>query len=210
MAIYKKTGKILGINLEEVKKRLKYSVAAPNGSLICHMWFMEIKPYVEGLAVVKHKKNIFSKMQCGVVDIYGIVTLFSGEYNNAIVLGRNLIAVQEKVREDQKGRWGLVDKNGTIICKPKYSKCPEWLIKDKLLLAQIDELLTLLDNKGHQLCKAQYTRVRTTCRRETESGIACEGSREGYWYKINFKGVELKTRYHERAWDKVPLSKWNY
>lgn len=207
MANYKKTGNILGTNLEEVKKGRKYSVAAPNGSLICHMWFVKIKPYVDGLAAVKRKKNIFSKMQCGVVDIYGIVTLFSDEYDDAIVLNKNLIAVKEKVKDGQKALWGLVDKNGTIICKPKYTKCPEWILKDKMLWTQIGNFITVLDSSGHQLCKAQYTRIRPAYYIEKQSGIVCECARGGYWYKINIKGVEIKTKYHEPAYDSVVRSK---
>ena len=196
---YKKTGKMLGKNLEEVKKGRKYNVAAPNGSLICPIWFKKIKPYVDGIAVVQGKKNIFSRTQWGILDIYGIVTWISGEYENVIALTRNLIAVQEKVKKGQKGAWGLVDKNNIVICKPKYDKCPEWIIKGEFLMAQVCCQITILDNAGRQLCKPQYTSLRNAYRDERESGIICEGIRNGYWYKINNKGVELKTGYHESA-----------
>jgi len=149
MASYVKTGKTLDWNRKEVKKGNKYSVADSIGHLICPMWFLEIRSYIDGLATVKYKKNIFSKVQWGVVDTHGCVTLFSGDYENMIVLNHNLIAVQEKGQKGQKGRWGLVDKNGIVICKPQYDECPVCIIGNQFYTVSINGMHMLIDATGH-------------------------------------------------------------
>ena len=159
MANYKRTGRVVANNFEVVKKCGKYGVATINGSLICSIKYLQIKPFVDGLASVKRRKNIFSKVQWGVIDVYGFETLFPGEYADIVVLNRDLIAVQEKTKKARKGRWGLLDKYGRVICKPKYDECPGYVIPNEFWKASIDDLFTLIDSSGHQICKAKYDKI---------------------------------------------------
>ena len=168
-------------------------------NLICPVKYLEIDDFIYGLAVIKYKKHIFSKVQVGVINEKGEETLFSSDCERVEILSYNLLAVQVRVNKDES-KWMLTTRAGQRLSSPKYDKAPKWVVKDKLLSAPIDRLLTLIDDKGNQLCKPRYKFLRSVSRRERESGVACEGARDGYWYKINVKGVELKARYHERAW----------
>lgn len=154
--------------------------------------------YEDGVAVIKYKKNIFSKLQWGVRNENGETTLFAGEFEDVIILSCSLIARKVNLGKDNF-KWELTKWNGQKICPPKYDNCPEWIIKDKLLFAPANNLIALIDNAGHQLCKPRYMRLRPVVyTRERDAGIACEGVRNGLWYKININGVELKTEYHQR------------
>jgi hypothetical protein len=158
---------------------------------------LEIKNFIYGLAVVKFKKNIFSKVQLGVINEKCEETLFPNECEEIIVLGNNLLAVKVRINEGTY-KWMLTTKVGKKLCSPKYDKCPEWVVKDRLLFAPVDNQITLIDNAGHQLCKPKYTRLIINWY-DGENGIVCEGARNGYWYKINIKGVELESKYHRRC-----------
>jgi hypothetical protein len=166
-----------------------------------------VHPKKEGFAVIQYKKNIFSKMQWGIDDEKNNFILFIGKFEDVIVLNSNLIARKVKITKDMF-KWELVKKTGERICQPKYDKCPQliatiWKVQKNtsryFYIAPINGCYAVLDAAGRQLCKPQYTRWREAYRDERESGIICEVARNGYWYKINTKGVELKTKYHERA-----------
>ena len=154
--------------------------------------------YENGVRVIKYKKNIFSKTQWGIKNEKGEITLFSGEFENVVVLSTKLIARKVKLGKD-KFKWELAKYSGQRICQPKYDKCPKWVVRDRLLFAPVNNQIALIDNVGHQLCKPQYTRLAITTSDRT-CGVVCEGARDGYWYKINIKGVELEAKYYRRCY----------
>ena len=174
----------------------RFGIVDPNNRVICPIKYLKIGIFVCGLATVKYKKNIFSKVQIGVVNEKGEETLFPSECEEVKVLSYNLLAVKVRINEN-KYKWMLTTRTGKALCSPKYDEAPEWVVSDKLLRASVDHLITLIDEKGHQLCKPQYYRIRLAPKIDRENGVACEGARNGYWYRINIKGVELKARYHE-------------
>lgn len=183
-------------DLRLVTNGRRFGIVDSNNELICPIKYLKIGIFTCGLATVKYKKNIFSKIQIGIVNEKGEETLFPCECEEIKVLSYNLLAVKVRINEN-KSKWMLTTRNGKSLCSPKYDEAPEWIVSDKLLSAPVDRLITLIDEKGHQLCKPQYYRLRTVHKSERESGVACEGARNGYWYKINIKGVELKARYHD-------------
>lgn len=176
----------------------RFGIEDMHKNLICPVKYLEIGDFIYGLACIKYKKHIFSKVQVGVINEKGEETLFSSDCERVEILSYNLLAVQVRVNKDES-KWMLTTRAGQRLSSPKYDKCPEWIVEGMLLSAPIDGMFTLIDGKGHQLCKAQYVRLRSSAYYR-ETGIACEGARDGYWYKINIKGVELKARYHERSW----------
>lgn len=183
-----------------------YGIEDMHKKLICPIKYLDIGMFGEfGLAIIKYEKNIFSKVQLGVITEKGEETLFPSDCEDIVILSRNLLAVKVRINKTNS-KWMLTTRSGQRLSAPKYDEHPKWIIFDNLLSICIDGLFALSDTKGNQLCKAQYTRFRLEAYyREKETGIACEGARDGFWYKINTKGVEIKTKYHEPVYERVKL-----
>ena len=152
----------------------------------------------EGLAVIKYKKNIFSKMQWGVDDEKNDFILYTGKFEDVRVLNINLIARKIKIGKD-KFKWELAKRSGERICPPKYDECPEFIIRtwissnveNYFYIAPVDGLYTIINGAGYQLCKPKYESIQ----RDFYGDGFLKGLRTGTWYKLNKKAVEL-----ERLW----------
>jgi hypothetical protein len=191
MAKYKKTGRMLGDHCEEVKKGNKYNALQADGTLRYPIWFLEIGPYVKNVAAVKYRKNIFSKIQCGVTLPHGRVTLFGEEYEEAVVLNSYLVAVKEK----STGLWGILTKHNDVVCKPKFDECPEKL-RNGFIRVKIKGLYAVLNQSGQQICKAKYMRITLY----DVKGDRFEVLRDKRCYKMNQKGVEIKEKRSNQYW----------
>lgn len=150
----------------------------------------------DGLQVITYKKNIFSKIQWGVINNKQEITLFSGNFEDVVILNRNLIARKVKIAKD-KFKWELAKKSGERICPPKYDYCPEYIVRtwtsenieNYFYIAPVDGLYTLINGTGQQLCKPMYERIE----RDYVGNGFLRGLRGKYWHKINKKGIELKS-----------------
>ena len=158
----------------------RYGIKDKSGNLICPIKYITIFPFYAGLAIVKYKENIFSKVKWGVIDENFYLTLFSEPYEEVFVLTHKLLAVK------LNGRWGIIHRSGKFICKPKYSFCPHEFCNG-FSTVQIGCYYAFINEDGIQICKAKYFKVRAF----NERGIA-EVCDEYGWKKLNKKGAEIK------------------
>lgn len=172
-----------------VKASDRYGVADKDGNLICAIKYLSIKPFVDGLAAIRFKKNIFSKEQAGVINEKGEETLFSPEYLDIKILNRNMIAAKVQVSK-KECQWCLIKKTGERICQPKYDCFPDRIGNTEFWKAAVNGHFTLIDAKGHQLCKPIYDDI------SWAEGYL-QGLKKHYWYKMNKQGVELNCRPRE-------------
>lgn len=178
---------------EEKKWRLvedknRYGVVSKDGKVICTVKYLRISPFVDGLAAIRFKKNIFSKIQTGVINENGEETLFSSEYLEIKVLNRNMIAAKVEVAKD-KFKWCLIKKTGERICQPKYDACPEKILHTDLWRAPIDTKYAVISANAQQLSKPIYDDIWWF------EGYL-QGLRDRYWYKMNKQAVEIDCRPH--------------
>ena len=165
-----------------VYHRNRAGIALQGEKMLCPVKYMSIDSFVDGLAAVRYKKNIFTKVQNGVINEKGEETLFSHEYILIKVLNRNMIAAKVPTGRDEFG-WCLIKKSGERICQPKYDCFPDRIGNTQFWKAAVNGYFTLIDEKGHQLCKPIYDDIvwRDGC---------LQGLRDRYWYRMNNRGVE--------------------
>ena len=166
------------------EKRKKFGVKNNKGKLIIPIKYLYISPFIDGLAIVKYKSSIFSEVRWGIINEEGQEHLFSTDYEEIKILNGNLLAVRVS---DENGnlRWGLINKFGYRITKPKYDDCPG-IFKSGLAIVSCDGLCALINDTGYQICSAKYERIDIT-----EEGLITVW-REGKSYRMNRSGAILK------------------
>lgn len=150
------------------------------GNLVCPIKYSIIYRFVDGLAIVKIKHS-HEQYQWGIINQKGEEKLFLGNYQEMKVLNRKVIAVK------CWGHWGLIDKFERFICDFKYDKCPSSYINGFSKVIR-NELYAFIDESGRQICAAKYTEVG-----DFDEYGQVDVKRDGHCYRMNKKGVELKS-----------------
>ena len=174
----------------------RYGIKDAYGNLICPTIYSFISDFTDGLAVIKFKKNIFSKEQWGVMNEKFEVNLFSEEYKNVKVLNRKILAVQ---LED--GEWRIIKKSGEKIPGPTYDECPG-PFSDGVAPVKCKKLYAFINEDGQQICKAIFSRylyhdngifsVFAYTSDYYEPKYIFEGWGLGHEYRMTKKGVMLE------------------
>lgn len=158
----------------------KVGLRDKSGNLVCPIKYSVIYRFVDGLAIVKIKLG-HEQYQWGFINQKGEERLFLGDYQAIIVLNRKVIAVK------CWGHWGLIDKLENFICKFKYDECPG-AYNNGFSKVKCGGFYAFIDENGRQICATQYTDVENF----DEYGQV-DVKRSGCWYRMNKKGVELKS-----------------
>ena len=185
----------------------KYGIEDEAQNLICPIKYLQIYKFYSGLAILKYKKKVASKVRWGVINEKAEIVIFPEEYEEIKILSSKLIAFKEKLNKceekwelDNNGkirkvkvktieyRWGIISSSGSTICTAKYDSCPECIRDNEFWIAPINGYFTLINAEGKQLCRAKYDIIEADVM-EPDFFYAY---RNHCQYRMNKKGREIK------------------